>query len=90
MLDAMNHTFEALRAWNTSDSRIVWGGDDSPTTGEGLSAVSAVLDRYGEIVAGLRAEPPRVEPIFLAAGDDVSAMDWWEGVMEAVVLREDQ
>ncbi len=50
-----------------------------------------LLERYEEIVAGLRADPPIIEPIFFVAGDDdVIAMDWCDGFMEAVVLREDQ
>ena len=50
--------------------------------------VRTVASRYAEICKGLALGPPEVEPVFWQNADgDVIAMDWCEGVMQAVGLR---
>jgi uncharacterized protein len=51
--------------------------------------IEIVLDRYNEIVAGLNDSPPYLEPVFWEAKEGhVIAMDWCEGFMDALHLRE--
>lgn len=51
--------------------------------------IELVTLHYNEIVAGLNANQPVVEPIFWSSKKGhVIAMDWCEGFMEAVALRQ--
>jgi uncharacterized protein len=52
-----------------------------------LEAVGAL---FMSILEGLAMEPPEMDPVFWQAKEGhVIAMDWCEGFMEAVQLRQD-
>ena len=51
--------------------------------------IEAVIQRYNEIVDGLNDSVPHLEPVFWEAKEGhVIAMDWCEGFMDALHLRE--
>lgn len=50
--------------------------------------IEQIIERYNEIVAGLNAEPPVLEPIFWQAKEGhVIAVDWCEGFYEALSIQ---
>jgi uncharacterized protein len=52
--------------------------------------LETIGSRFMSILEGLAAEPPVMEPVFWQANEGhVIAMDWCEGFMEAVDLRQD-
>jgi uncharacterized protein len=64
---------------------VALGGfpDDLPD-----DVLEAIIERYTEVVEGLQASDPTVEPIFWQAQEGhYIAMDWCEGFMQAVALR---
>lgn len=72
---------------------VVWG--DQPPKSRNMEthvwATETVLARYNEILAMLKEEPPRLEPLFWKSEEGVVvAMDWCEGFMQAVDLRHRQ
>lgn len=65
---------------------VVFGGN---LIGVPPAILDLVMQRYNEIVAGLNSHPPFLEPVFWQAKEGhVIAMDWCEGFMEAVALRQ--
>jgi uncharacterized protein len=51
--------------------------------------LALVMQRYNEIVAALNSSPPLLEPVFWQPKEGhVIAMDWCEGFMDAVRLRD--
>jgi uncharacterized protein len=71
---------------------IVWG-TKAPAVKDidtYYKAIEAVLARYNEIADGLNSDPPTLEPIFWQAPEGHTiAMDWCEGFMQAVHLRQE-
>jgi uncharacterized protein len=69
---------------------VIWGGDSPKfrNTQEAQSTMSAIMDRYNEIVRGFQDIPPSFEPVFWETKDGlVIAADWAEGFRDAINLR---
>ena len=50
--------------------------------------MSAIMERYNEIVRGFQDTPPSFEPVFWETKDGlVIAADWAEGFYDAINLR---
>src|SRR5690606_9522138 len=70
---------------------VVWNEPEPTFTDEGMWAVQEILLLYNEIVTGLNADPPELDPLFWKRDDgNLIATDWCEGFMDAFALREDQ
>jgi uncharacterized protein len=66
-------------------------GEDNPVlqnVEEMRTVFGTLLSRYGEIISGLRQEPPQFEPVFgkTAASRSIAA-DWAGGFLDAMALR---
>lgn len=67
---------------------VALGGAAGEVPGE---IISLIMERHNEIVAGLNNRPRFIEPIFWQAPEGhVIAMDWCEGFMRAVALRQSE
>jgi uncharacterized protein len=71
-------------------SPIIWG-NESPRYKDGQQAqtlMSAIMDRYNEIVRGFQQMPPDFKPVFWETKDGLTiAADWAEGLNDAIKLR---
>ena len=69
---------------------IIWGNDSPNFKDErqALSMMSAIMDRYNEIIHGFQETPPDFEPVFWETKDGLTiAADWAEGFNDAIKLR---
>jgi uncharacterized protein len=70
---------------------VIWGGD-SPgfkNTKEAEEIIGAIMSRYNEILDQVLNDPETYEPIFWGRPSGiVIAMDWAEGFLDGVVLRQ--
>jgi uncharacterized protein len=65
---------------------IVLGGQPADVPSE---IIELIMQRYNEIVAAMNSSPAVLEPVFWQAKEGhVIAMDWCEGFMDAVALRQ--
>ena len=69
---------------------VIWGGDSPKfkSASEAQLIMSAIMERYNEIVQGFQDTPPSFEPVFWETKDGlVIAADWAEGFYDAINLR---
>ncbi len=69
---------------------VVWGGDTPQfkNAREAERVLSALMERYNEIVGGFDRSPPAFAPIFWKTKDGtVIAADWAAGFYDAIMLR---
>lgn len=69
---------------------VIWG-HESPKfkdVEEALQVMSAIMERYNEIVRGFQQSPPYFDPMYMETNDGlVIAADWAEGFNDAIKLR---
>jgi uncharacterized protein len=69
---------------------MIWGGEEPDFRSEGQMRMilGAIMNRYNEIVAGLKSDPEKFEPIYLGnrTGETIVA-DWAAGFLDAVNMR---
>ena len=67
---------------------VALGGSPADVPAE---IIEMIKQRYNEIVAAFNSTPPYLEPVFWHAKEGhVIAMDWCEGFMDAIKLRQDE
>lgn len=70
--------------------QVVWGSAKPLDSATHRKAIQLILARYNQIVDGLAAEPPHIEPIFWQSAEGhIVASDWCEGFMKAYTSRID-
>jgi len=68
----------------------IWG-NESPNfknTKEAQTVMSAIMERYNEIIRGFQETPPHFDPVFWETKDGlIIAADWAEGFNDAIELH---
>jgi uncharacterized protein len=71
---------------------VIWG-HESPkfkNTKEAEAVMSAIMERYNEIVRAFQDSPPSFDPVFWETKDGLTiAADWAEGFNDAIELNRD-
>lgn len=69
---------------------VVWGGDEPEFKSDGQMRMilGAIMNRYNEIIAGLKTDPEKFKPIYLGrqTGEPIVG-DWVAGFLDAVNMR---
>jgi uncharacterized protein len=69
---------------------VIWGNDQPnfKDDREAQAVISAIMDRYNEIVQNFQAIPPEFGPVLWETKDGLTiAADWAEGFNDAIKLR---